>query len=268
MRTLAFAALLAALAAAPASAAELHRPTDKWVLDYGASACTAIRSYGTAEKPLTLAFRPSPNGTVVRLMVVRRGDGGPGRHFPLRTSVTGKERLTGLRFTPRRSKSDIVWINFRRPDLEALRAPQSLSLTSPEWTGGSFALPGIGKVLDALDRCNADLRKHWNVDETAAQLSKPAEPVKLLHSYFSDADYPSQAMREGKSGTTQMMLMIDETGAVKDCLVEQTSGIATLDAMGCGALIERARFRPALDRDGKPAKSVHTARIQWRLGFG
>ena len=249
-----------------ATAGPLRQPTAKWVVDYGDTSCTAVRAYGTQEAPVTIAFRPSPTGAVVRLLVVRRGWVPEARQFPVVTSITpATAKMTGLRFATKDKKSNIVWINFDRPALERLGSAGEIAIKG-DAIDERFALPGIAAVLKALDRCNEDLRTVWNVDEAATVgLSKPATTLKSLHSYFSENDYPAQAAREEASGSTRFMLMIDETGKLKDCMVERTSGIASLDAMSCGVLHERAKFSPALDASGKPTRSVVSNTIIWAL---
>jgi hypothetical protein len=259
---LAAAALALAGAASPPAP---RQPTKGWIVDYGESACTALRTYGSEAEPVTLAFRPSPNGTVVRLILAR-----PARppsqadQFKVALNVAPPSpRTTGLRFG-RDGKSEIVWINARRSDLEGLRSAGEIAIS-----GGPleehFALPGIGKVLDALDTCNADLRRYWNVGEHGAAVATPAAPLKPLTRYFSSDDYPAEAANLSQGGRSVVMMMIDEAGKLKDCLVEETSGIATLDAMTCIVLRERARFRPAADSAGRPVRSVLTQSVVWRI---
>jgi hypothetical protein len=254
---------------AAAAAPPLKKPTKPWVLDYGETGCTALRVYGAAEAPVTLAFRPSPNGTVVRLVLSRPGSAPPPYHFPLATNIDPPTaKMTGLRFATRDKKFDVIWINFERAALDGLRKAGELSIKGDglgRTFNQRFALPGIAKVLDGLDECNADLRQFWNVGDAAGRLSKPAEPIRPIQRYFSDSDYPAQAISNEYSGVTSYMMMVDETGALKDCMVEATSGVASLDAMTCIVLLERAKFRPALDASGKPAKSVVTGNIRWKM---
>lgn len=247
-----------------ATAAPLRQPVDKWVVDYGDTLCTAARGYGTAEDPIRIAFRPSPNGNVVRLVVARQGWVPSAVHFPVTTSITPQQaKTTALRFASNDKKSNIIWINFDRAALEGLGTAREIAIKGRN-LDERFALPGIAAVLKALDRCNEDLRAVWNVTEAKASLlTKHAASLKPLPSYFSADDYPSQAQREEAGGATRVMMMIDETGKLKDCMVEETSGIATLDAMTCGVLLQRAKFSPALDANGKPTRSVSTTKIRW-----
>jgi hypothetical protein len=250
------------LSAAAGAPPPLQRPVKPWNLDYGMTACMAIATYGTPDKPITLAIRPSPNGTVDRLTVLRPGHAGKAFQFELTTNLGGAStRTNGLHFSSTVQKANTIWINVPRDDLDALRKAGEIDLH-----GGPLdyrlALPSIAAVLDGLDKCNADLRQYWNVG--AEQFSRKAHSLKPLAAYFSDADYPDQAMFANQGGISQVMLMIDETGALKDCMVEATSGFATLDAMTCGVLLERAKFEPALDPAGKPARSVITSKVTWR----
>lgn len=242
----------------------LRVPSSKWNVDYGESACLASRKYGTAEDSLTLAFRPSPNDTVTRLMIVRAGHPAP-RFFSVKISFGSTTlRTSGLQFSTEDKKLEIIWINLKQADLLGLERSEEIAIT-----GGAIrerlAISGVGAVLKSLDACNVDLRAYWNLAPTGqAQLSRLAEPLKPLRTYFSPADYPADAARNGNEGATRVVMMIDESGAAKDCMVEETSGFASLDAMACFAL-RRARFRPALDTAEKPVRSVLTQQIRWSM---
>jgi TonB family protein len=236
-----------------------------WILDFGETTCSAVRIYGTDADPVTLAFRPSPNGPIVRLAIARKGRIGDAHHFPV-TVALGPTPLktTGLRFATRDNKSNLVWINIERPLLDGLAATGRITLSGGREIEETLALPGIREVLRRLDDCNTELRQYWNAGEFAAALAKPPEPVRPAHTWVSDADYPAQAQAEGASGALRFSVLIDETGKVRDCLVEETSGIATLDAQACIAVTRSARFRPALDAAGKPARSSWGTRFVYR----
>jgi TonB family protein len=83
---------------------------------------------------------------------------------------------------------------------------------------------------------------------------------------FTANDYPVDAFESGQGGTAQFLLMIGEGGRVMDCTAVRSSGVASLDAMGCQVLRERARFKPATDTNGRPAKDTFvTPVINWRI---
>ncbi len=257
-------ALLAIMPSAAQSATTRRDPAGAWILDYGLTSCTAQHHYGHDQPPLTLALRPSPNGSVVRLILARKGATGGAYHFDVTAEIGGgRIKTTGLHFSPRGSPVNLIWINLHRTELDALRPSETITLHGGP-LNDTFPLPKLGALLDGLDTCNDDLRHYWHADAAGrASLSKSATPLKPLRDYFSGDDYPSQANREGDSGISGVVLMIDETGKPRDCLVEETSGIATLDAQTCAILVERAKFAPALDGDGKPTRSIYTQRVKW-----
>jgi hypothetical protein len=269
------------------------------VLDYGETACTAYRNFGTKESRVVLALRPSPNGSVVRLSLVRNGKVSVAHHFPVTTNISDSSvKTTGLRFGSADHKGEVIWINFARPQLEGLIRTGEIAITSgrapnkrfapalsvnqagdnaltdgrtlnqrfaPPPLNERFALPGIAGVLKALDTCNADLRNHWNIGDSGTAVVTPAtalDPGK----WANNGDYPQQAFEENASGIVGFVLLIDETGKPRDCMVEDTSGIASLDAMACITLRNRAKFKPALDASGKPVRSSWTSRFRWVMG--
>lgn len=254
--------------AARAADAPLLQPTGKWIVDYGDTNCSASRAYGTDRAPLTLGFSLSPSGRIVRVVVGQRGRPPAARYFHLKTNAA-PEKTTGLRFPSSDRRTDIIWINLERPVLDRFRDAGEIALNGDGVIDRRLALPQFAAVLKALDQCNADLRRHWNAGaDGEARLSRPAKALKSLHKYVSHEDYPAQALFAGAGGTTSFTLLVDETGSVKDCAIEETSGIASIDAMSCLVLINRAKFEPALDLDGKPARSVVSSKITWRVQAG
>jgi TonB family protein len=255
---------LACVAAAPP--APVRQPIKPWVLDYGETSCVAMRAYGSVEAPVTLAFRPSPNGRVVRIAVVRGGLTGDAHHFPVTLALGGAPlKTTGLRFAARNGKKDVVWINVERSALDALGSVREIGLQGGGELNERFALPQMAAVLKGLDTCTADLKRYWNFSDGPSTLAHPPEPTGNPQNWVTDNDYPAQAMNEEEAGRAGFVLLIDETGKVRDCTIEETTGIATLDAQACILMTDRARFRPARDSTGKPVRSTWSSRFSFRM---
>ncbi|HEY0147657.1 MAG TPA: energy transducer TonB [Allosphingosinicella sp.] len=260
-----FLAASAMLAIVPAQSAPLQ-PDKKWNVDYGETHCVASRAYGTDKDPVTFALRPSASGKIVRLMIIRRGMTFDPHHIKVTVShAATPTKTTALAFGARDKKLEIFWINLEREALDGIGASEKLVVRG-SGLNEEFALPQIGAVLTALQTCNDDLRKYWNADDDAgtSAIAAHARSVKPLAAYLDDKDYPTQALAEGASGKSRMTLLVDETGALKDCTVDETSGIASLDAMGCLVFMERAKFTPARDAAGKPVRSVVSTSITWK----
>jgi hypothetical protein len=64
---------------------------------------------------------------------------------------------------------------------------------------------------------------------------------------------------------TQVRMTIGTDGRARDCTVTRASGIADLDAKVCPTMLEKARFTPKSDAQGKPVEFPYTTAIKWRL---
>jgi protein TonB len=119
-------------------------------------------------------------------------------------------------------------------------------------------------LMKTLANCRDSLRKYYHIDQALQdQLKSRARTVAPLVSIFSTDDYPAQAVFNRDSGLSSIVLLVDENGKLADCMVDQTSGVASLDAMSCQIIRQRAKFVPAIVPDGKPAKDAMTTRIRW-----
>jgi Gram-negative bacterial TonB protein C-terminal len=262
LKSLAFAL---ALQQAGAAAAAPRQPIQPWNVDYGETTCAASRNYGSEDKPVALALRLSPVGKVMQIILMRPGSVADAEHVSAAVAMAGHQlKTTALRHKATRKGFELVRINFAREAVEPIRTAPHLDIHLRGRLAESFAIPGIAGVLRELDKCNLDLHEHWNVgEERTGTLRTTATSLLPLHRYVSDRDYPTQAMREHRGGSTQVTLMVDDKGVLKDCMAEEVSGVASLDAQTCFVLLERARFRPATDASGKPVRSVLTTRIRW-----
>ena len=95
--------------------------------------------------------------------------------------------------------------------------------------------------------------------------AQKASPRGSPGSWVTDADYPSRAQREERSGTTGFRLEIGPDGRVTNCTVTSSSGHADLDAETCRLLPRRARFKAAVGSDGQPMADSFSSRIVWKL---
>jgi TonB family protein len=261
-------ASLVAFLAAAAPPAPLP-PRQAWVVDYAETFCSASREYGAPDAPLALAFRPSPDGKLLQVFVVRNGGSIPAEHVPVTVGFAERTvKTTALVYSAPKSRRQLVLTSLGPEAIPDIARTGTISLRGARGIDWTFAVPGMGKVMAALETCNANLRAHWNIDETAAAAIKtPARPLASLASWVSWTDYPAQALREEDVGKARVVLLIDEQGKVGDCLLVETSGNASLDAMTCIALKQRGKFQPALDASGKPLRSVYSQAISWRISL-
>jgi TonB family protein len=260
-------ALVMFAAAVPAAAQAPRAPAGRWVLDFGATQCLASRNYGSETAPLTLALKPSVVGNVIQIAVVltaRKTVRGEPAEIPVRVGIDKRPAIETLllAMSAKQGQLRTLWINLPYDAVEPLRTAKLLSLRAAAELDESFSLTAMAPLLRQMETCLADLRRVWNVD-VAQPLKIRARAKASLASYISNGDYPAAAVSRDHGGVTALALLIDESGAVADCMVTETSQVPMLDAQACALLLTRARFTPAVGTDGKPAKDAVFSRIRW-----
>jgi TonB family protein len=261
--------LLVAVAIGSMGAAEPRQPTARWVVNYDDAQCVASRNYGTDDKPLFLALKPSPTGSLMRIMLMRNGASSDAEQRPASVRFDSNPAIAAkaLSFGDPKARRIAASINLPMATFAANRRASAIEVKGG-WFNERLAVPGLSGVIAAFDDCLANLREVWNVGAPhSSRIARPAQSKRPLRDFFRSSTYPAQAMTEGNSGRVGLALLIDEAGKVRDCMIEETSGFATLDTMSCYTISTHARFDPALGADGKPAKSASFHRIQWRIGI-
>jgi periplasmic protein TonB len=95
--------------------------------------------------------------------------------------------------------------------------------------------------------------------------SRPGKPRNNPGSWATTNDYPSRALQQEREGTTGFRVSYGADGKVTDCQVTSSSGHPDLDAATCSNVKRRARFDPALDKDGNPSGGSYSNRVTWRI---
>lgn len=134
-----------------------------------------------------------------------------------------------------------------------------------------------------LDETQGDVRASEataaNSDDTIAEPLEPVldtpqpkseavrypVPIGNRENWISYDDYPRQALKQQREGTTGFRLDVDDRGNASDCQITRPSGSSDLDAAACRVLMERSRFRPATNSQGQPVPSSYASTISWQL---
>ena len=247
--------------AVPATA-EVLQPTTSWDVDYGETQCTAARSFGSA----TFGIVPSLAGDTYKLVVsVPRA--GPRFAEEMKGTVDfGHAKINTwlLHFGSKDLKQSNYQFRVSAADMENAKVATIIRLNSEGGDDFELASSQMPEILDALHRCTLDLQQYWMGEHPVGPLSTPARGD--MRGVFSSDDYPSEAMKRSQGGTAQFQLLIDEKGRVAGCDVVRQSGVPVLDAMSCQVIMERAKFSPAIDAQGKPIRDVVTTPpIVWKI---
>lgn len=90
-------------------------------------------------------------------------------------------------------------------------------------------------------------------------------PPRLVRN-IGRGDYQLIAGGRLPVGSADVAIAITPSGAVNDCRLVRSSGDAAVDRGLCPLLVERLRFRPALDDAGRPIGYRTNYHASWRLG--
>jgi hypothetical protein len=260
--------VLAGLASFPGHAgATSLEPTGSWVVDYRADQCLASREYGTTAKPVTFGIRPAPNGETYLLLLAQKRAGpelGKEREGIVDFGA-GPIKSWLLEHRDKTSGADIYQFRISAAEMDQRKNASSVKLDPKDAPDVELQLRSMPALIKSLEACTADLKRYWNMGgEKDGRIVTPSKGD--IRTLFSSDDYPAEAFWRNQGGTSQFLLLIDDTGKVAGCDVVVASGIPTLDVMGCQVIRERAKFTPALDAKGKPVRSTYvTPPIVWKM---
>ncbi len=257
------------IAAAAGAAAQPRAPTAKWNVNFGDAQCIAHRDYGTSAKPLRLVLKAPPVGDVMQVAVMQEAGTSHAQQVDSFVTIDARRPLKTnlLMYTPKGYRERIYLLNMPSADFASVRQAKTLSVRS-EGLNETFALSDMEPLLKVVNECVADLRRVFNVGEGGADPAGLKSRARTnLGRLFSDDDYPEVAVMKGQSGRVGFALLIGEDGRVADCTLVATSGVPSLDSQACALLKTRAKFEPARDHEGKPAKDSVVGGIVWRMSL-
>ncbi len=281
LRHLAAIALASAITL-PAQAQEFVslQPSSDWALTRTDDYCVIARNFGEGAQATHLdlrSYRPEglfyvlvsgglaqPVPTAERIRFVM----GTGEyHDPTFVSGTIAGRTTTMlkpafslgplaREAEERMAADLPVQSYSEPAAEAgVREFRFLDGMQPQ-----FALEtgSLGHVMDALRQCARQLPDDWGVSfeehMALSRIAKPDGPFRWLGSR-------SFQRRLAEGSWWSLRLIVDETGRVADCHL--TGAASEQDAArACETARDKARFEPALDADGNPARDYWLLTIQ------
>lgn len=92
--------------------------------------------------------------------------------------------------------------------------------------------------------------------------TSPAKSIIAANQIIRPKDYPKKDNSNQVGGVTVATLVIEKTGKVSSCLIEQSTYSYSLDQKACSRIKEVMIFNPAII-DGVPAASWTTQTVRW-----
>ena len=85
--------------------------------------------------------------------------------------------------------------------------------------------------------------------------------------YLQPSDYSTRELNENANARAQVRLWVDESGKPLDCMpLKSGAGSTLFGDTTCRLLLKRAAFKPAIDVDGKPVRSIVVYTVDWVVG--
>ena len=80
-----------------------------------------------------------------------------------------------------------------------------------------------------------------------------AYPPRLLTPVLRGRDFPRQVLEDWPRGAQVFLrLRVDANGYVSECIIDRGTGLGSIDSEVCAMVHQRLRFRPAVNRVGRP----------------
>ena len=285
------------------SAAEpvVLEPDQSWALDYGEDRCRLLRAFGDAENRHIVLFEQ--DGPSSAFGVTAAGDAFGKFRSKRKTSVqfgnevpdedrypfTGSFDPIGealifstLQVPPTESGGENVGDDGnddgqgkkkyggedRLPQLDTERFAGIDRVTFSQGGRVVIAMTGdLEEPMKALNTCSQQFIADWGLDLDKHRMLTRT-PVWTNYQAVSKRiarTYPTAGLGAGEQGIFQMRVMVDETGAVTDCRMVNTTAVDRLDSPACREM-RNATFEPALDAEGVPMRSYVVNRVVYTIG--
>lgn len=268
------------------SAAAKEEPTvlgqsDKWVANFDTESCQLITSFGEGkDKVLFRLSRYSPGDAFVldlfgnpfksdqprSRVKFQFGPNGTWRETETTNGTTGKlpMMMLGNADLLGREQKEEAMLPLITPDQEA--AVRWLDIVTARHKLIRLQTGPMGRPMQVMRTCMADLLKSWGFDMQSLQANaRPATPAGNPGNWLQSHDYPADMLRQGGQGIVRFRLEVDEAGSVSKCHIQQRTNPDAFADLSCRLLSKRAKFIPALDSSGKPARSIYMNTVRWML---
>ena len=267
---------------APAFAedASTLNPAGKWKLSRYLDKCSLSRSFGQGEDTLRLMIeKGGPEPTFNLLLVGDRVSNPVGRVISVqfgpreepygRTFVAAKTAdkdgvlmMYGASFTMSVPDKDG---NYRVESLEPERLAAIEYLQIERAGLKPFRLPtgNLTMIIERVQACAQTLAGALRIS-TVGQ-SRDPEPITDRGRWFISEDYPALMLAYEREGEVTYRLTVGTDGQPTFCTIKQTNTPQMFDDAVCRALLNRARFAPALDWEGQPKPSYFLGTVRFNI---
>lgn len=290
------AGLVSLIVTAPSMAAEKApvelAPTTPWNVHYADDYCRLARFFGEGKQRVILSMEQGEPGDGFRLTLAGAILDGPSGKDE--ASITfGELGEQKLQFFPGTVGEDMpAWIfsgNIRirpystddgrfaakhgyypdsaGPISEADKAAAaSLLIGRPLRQPVRLKTGPMKAAFTAMNSCTDELLEHWGIDAARhRERSRSAMPVGSPGKWLNSNDYPPAMLAKGQPGLVRFRLSVGADGVPTACHIQRSTNGKPFDDAVCKGVMRRARFEPALDKDGQPLASYYVNAVQFQF---
>jgi TonB family protein len=262
--------LLAIGAMSSAVRAEDYQPRSPWNIHYGETSCDLKRVFkgesGEIQIQISQAFGL---GGADFYIVTKPHSKKQYWQADVNFSIdeTGAELTKSSKFQINKEENILIWQirGFEIEYLENLPNDVTLRLNTKKYPEIAIKMTGMKAVDDAFKQCQQNLYETFKLDYSKTeQLSRQPKPAPNPGGWIV-LDYPTMALKREYQGTVWFVLSVDREGRSGKCTILRSSGHELLDDTTCKSLRTRARFVPALDKDGQPTTSDWISAVEYKI---
>jgi TonB family protein len=284
------------LVGVPAMAAEKPpvelAPVTPWNVHYADDYCRLARIFGTDKQKITLSIEQDAPGSSFRMTLAgamlgrqdQKGDATitfgamPQQKIMFFPGTIGEDqpawifgdavRLKPYSADQRAAMEEVGYTNQAGNEVTEAdeQAVTSMLIGRPLRSAVRLKTGPMKAAFTALRSCTDELLDHWGIDIVRhRELSRWALPADNPAKWLRSSDYPRDMLAKAQPGIVRFRLSVGADGVPTACHIQRSTNSKGFDDAVCKGVMRRARFTPALDKDGQPLASyyVNSARFQF-----
>ena len=209
--------------------------------------------FGDAQQPVEVKFMPGSLADYDPALIFRSTRFGAGQSEE-NESETSEDSNSGRATTKR-----------FRPEQEA--AIDYISVNRAGMKEVVLETGSMGAPMAAMRQCTDNLLTTWGIDiDKHRSLASRPKPLTPPQSWLKSSDYPKGLVRQGVQGIVNFRLSVDPTGTPTACHIQQSTRPVEFDKTVCDLLMRRARFEPAVTKNGEAIASYWRNTVVFTVG--
>ncbi|WP_432769337.1 MAG: energy transducer TonB [Sphingopyxis sp.] len=267
-------------------------PTTPWNVHYADDYCRLARIFGADKHKLTLSIEQDAPGSSFRMTLagplLRRLD----RQDEARVTFGAMPAQRIMFFPGTVGKDQTAWIFGDTVRLKPYPAEEIAFAAA-----NGYARSSIGEITEAdeaavtsvligrplrkpvrlktgpmqgafaaMRKCTDELLDHWGIDVARHRaLSRWVMPAGNPGKWLNSGDYPAAMLSRWQPGIVRFRLSVGADGSPTACHIQRSTNSEGFDDAVCKGLMRRARFEPALDKDGQPIASYYVNAVRFQF---